>query len=650
MVGCSLGPSRLWFTIGGGIVNEVYYPRVDIPQIRDLGFIVARRPRVLGGGQAAVAAHRDASPRPASRRCGSCTGTSASSSRCASPPCGARRAAHRGDADRRCAAAALCAARAAPGRHGHRQSRGSRRLSRPARAVRPSRDRSGWRWPRSTPEQQDAFGRASAGYVGASDGWQDFARNGAMTWEYAAAGPGNVALIGELPRACGPRARLRQQRGVGRDARAAPRCSSRSSAPATASIDAWTRLASPVAPPAEELTDDLPAECAEQFQLSAMVLRAHQDKTYPGAMVASLSVPWGNTKEEREGYHLVWPRDLVRVRRRAARRRRDARSAATRCATCVATQLAGRALEPEPVARRQAATGPGVQLDETAFPVLLAALARRARRARGHRGRRHGPARALLHRAHTDRRAIRTAGRRTRDSTPSRSRHASPRWSPARRTSSRDARELALAFADYWNARLEDWTAVRDTPLARRYGVPGYYVRVAPPRGRSTTAARCERVLPIKNQALDPGLPAAAQFGVDFLQLVRFGLRRADDPLIVGERAARGRAAQGRHAQRPLLAPLQRRRLRRARRRQRRTMAPARGRAWPLLTGERGHYEIVRRPRSAAAIWSHGAHGLARAACCPSRSGTPRPSPHAACARRAHRRRRCRSPGRTRST
>jgi Glucodextranase, domain N len=33
--------SRLWFTLGFGIVNEVYYPRVDIPQIRDLGFIIA---------------------------------------------------------------------------------------------------------------------------------------------------------------------------------------------------------------------------------------------------------------------------------------------------------------------------------------------------------------------------------------------------------------------------------------------------------------------------------------------------------------------------------------------------------------------------------------------------------------------------------
>ena len=41
MVGCALGFSRLWLTLGFGIVNEVYYPRVDIPQIRDLGFIIA---------------------------------------------------------------------------------------------------------------------------------------------------------------------------------------------------------------------------------------------------------------------------------------------------------------------------------------------------------------------------------------------------------------------------------------------------------------------------------------------------------------------------------------------------------------------------------------------------------------------------------
>jgi len=38
MVGCAARRIRLWFTMGGGILNEVYYPRVDLPQIRDLGF------------------------------------------------------------------------------------------------------------------------------------------------------------------------------------------------------------------------------------------------------------------------------------------------------------------------------------------------------------------------------------------------------------------------------------------------------------------------------------------------------------------------------------------------------------------------------------------------------------------------------------
>ena len=49
----------------------------------------------------------------------------------------------------------------------------------------------------------------------------------------------------------------------------------------------------------------------EQATVSAIVLRSHLDKTYPGAMVASLSVPWGHTGNQRGGYHLVWPRDLV---------------------------------------------------------------------------------------------------------------------------------------------------------------------------------------------------------------------------------------------------------------------------------------------------------------------------------------------------
>ena len=32
--------SRVWFTLSAGILNEVYYPTIDRPQIRDLQFLM----------------------------------------------------------------------------------------------------------------------------------------------------------------------------------------------------------------------------------------------------------------------------------------------------------------------------------------------------------------------------------------------------------------------------------------------------------------------------------------------------------------------------------------------------------------------------------------------------------------------------------
>src|SRR5438874_11147021 len=43
LVTTSLGPSRVWATIGHGIINEIYWPSAGQPQVRDLGFIVARQ-------------------------------------------------------------------------------------------------------------------------------------------------------------------------------------------------------------------------------------------------------------------------------------------------------------------------------------------------------------------------------------------------------------------------------------------------------------------------------------------------------------------------------------------------------------------------------------------------------------------------------
>src|ERR1700751_2096151 len=41
IVTTGLGTSRLWATLGYGILNEIYWPETGEPQVRDLGFIVA---------------------------------------------------------------------------------------------------------------------------------------------------------------------------------------------------------------------------------------------------------------------------------------------------------------------------------------------------------------------------------------------------------------------------------------------------------------------------------------------------------------------------------------------------------------------------------------------------------------------------------
>jgi len=59
--------------------------------------------------------------------------------------------------------------------------------------------------------------------------------------------------------------------------------------------------------------DKLSRPAALLFARSINLLLAHEDKLYPGAMIASMSIPWGEDKSDDElgGYHLVWTRDMV---------------------------------------------------------------------------------------------------------------------------------------------------------------------------------------------------------------------------------------------------------------------------------------------------------------------------------------------------
>ena len=242
--------------------------------------------------------------------------------------------------------------------------------------------------------QRDAFGRASAGFVGVNDGWQDFARHGAMSWEYASAGPGNVALLGELPRS----SVLALAFGSSTES-AATLALTALFEPFDRTRDRhvahWTEWYSKSRVPLEYVST-LPASCAQQFHISTMVLRTHQDKTYPGAMVASLSIPWGNTKEEREGYHLVWPRDLVECAGALLAVGAEREAGNTLRYLC-ATQLAdGHWNQNQWLGGKPYWTG--IQLDETALPVLLAASLDE-RDALGEPRSGHGAARTIVHRA-----------------------------------------------------------------------------------------------------------------------------------------------------------------------------------------------------------------------------------------------------------
>jgi len=87
--------------------------------------------------------------------------------------------------------------------------------------------------------------------------------------------------------------------------------------------------------------------------------------------------------------------------------------------------------------------------------------------------------------------------------------------------------------ADSWNDNIERWVYAIDGDLARQLGVEGYYVRIAPPEVDGA-ASPVQGFVPIKNRPPDQSLADATQvISPDSLALVRFGLRAPDDPRIL---------------------------------------------------------------------------------------------------------------------
>lgn len=444
--------------------------------------------------------------------------------------------------------------------------------------------------------------RRSVGYVGISDGWQDLHQHGRLEWAYTHAPDGNIALVGEVDlessggefllvlgfglnwAEAGNRARAALAEGFDRACELYLR--------------GWREWHAGLLDLSGE--DETTKRLA---RISAAVLRAHNAKRFSGGTIASLSIPWGFHKGDDDlgGYHLVWPRDLVE--------------------TAGGLLAAGAVADAGDILRYLQSTQEpdghwpqnmwldgtpywgGVQMDEAAFPILLvngmrrlgaldesqlAGLWRMVRRAAAFVAA-NGPI---------------TAQDRWEENSG-----FTPFTLAVEITALLAAAELAdlagegrLASylretADFWNDSIEDWLYVSGTDLARAAGVEGYYIRIAPTDEYGDSAPT--QIVAVKNSLRGLDVPADHLVSQDALALVRFALRDAKDPRILNTVRVIDRLLKvdtpvgpcwrrynfdgyGEHEDG---SPFD---------------GSGVGRAWPLLTGERAHYELAAGNRAEA--------------------------------------------------
>jgi glucoamylase len=438
--------------------------------------------------------------------------------------------------------------------------------------------------------------KRSVGYAGSSDGWQDLKAHKHLTWEYARAENGNVALTAEidLTKSQGD---FVLALGFGHDPDEAARnaiASLRESFDKAkhdyiAGWQQWTNTHASL-----KKSGLSPGDLS---RISLAVLRAHESKTAPGGLIASLSIPWGFSKGDNDlgGYHLIWSRDMVEAAGGllAAGAHEDARRALS---YLQATQQPdghwsqNMWLDGSPYWN-------GIQMDETALPILLVDLAHREEALAEGDMARFWP-------------MVRQAASylaRNGPVSPQDRWEEDPGYSPftvgaeiAALLAAADLadlnREPSIAaylreIADVWHTSIDRWMYVSGTDWCRKFDVEGYYVRIAPIE--TGEVSRFQSTVHVKNVSTAEDTRLARHLvSPDALALVRFGLRAADDPRIRDTKTVidallkvetpSGPAwhrynddGYGEHADG---SPFD---------------GTGIGRGWPLLTGERAHYELA---------------------------------------------------------
>ncbi|MDB6079308.1 MAG: glucoamylase [Akkermansiaceae bacterium] len=433
------------------------------------------------------------------------------------------------------------------------------------------------------------FTRRSTGYVGRSDGWQDLMHGYRMDWEYDRAEEGNIAVTGEIDLSRDGEFVMALSFGSSRQS-AATQLLQALATPFSAQRDRyvaqWQRTR------AENGCEKQNEHIFSQLRLSQCILMAHEDKTFPGATVASLSIPWGEIKDdnERGGYHLVWTRDMIHT--------------ATALLACKRSEFALRGLiwltcvqdddglMPQNSLIDGTPYWKGIQLDEIALPVVLAWRLRREKALE------EFDPWTLISRAAT---YLVLNGPVTGQERWEENSGYSPSTlaaiiaslvAAADFATDRQESEMAdflLIYADWLSSHLEDWTVTTKGELLE--GKPRHYVRITPaeplhcheavnPDTDEITLANGGGTHPVRNVV-----------GGDFLQLVRYGIRAADDPVIVDSVAVIDAALKYDLPQGPGW-----RRYNHDGYGQKEDGkafdGTGVGRCWPILTGERGHYEL----------------------------------------------------------
>jgi len=378
--------------------------------------------------------------------------------------------------------------------------------------------------------------RASCGYVGVNDGWTDLSHNFQMDWEYDTAKDGNIALTAEIDLSRGTEFTLGL--GFGDTQHNASVMLVQSLAipfemTKASFLDQWHRTSKRLA-----LLEKIAPRDGALFSLSVNLLLAHEDKMYPGAMIASLSIPWGEDKSDDDlgGYHLVWTRDMV--------------NGATALLAAGDTSTPLRALIYLAISQREDGGfyqnfwidgepyWTGVQLDEVSFPIMLAWRLWKAN---------------ALAQFDPFPNLLRACGFLIREGPATRQ----DRWeeaggySPSTLASNiaalicaaelieargdRDTAEFVRTYADFLESHVEKWTVTNRGTLVP--GITRHYIRINPAtsvQGSVGDEDPDAGVVVLANQK--PGdrysYPANQIVDAGFLELVRFGVRKPCNPLV----------------------------------------------------------------------------------------------------------------------